>query len=183
MVLGALWRSLVLTTLIGCMFVGNINGASKIKGLATMIKKFNTFTPLQNFEIPLEPENTLATSFYTKEKGNEPAFYQRYTDLMRRGITDDTKFMVFRKHPKAMGWGNRIRGTISSFVLALLTGRVMIIEHEMFESHFLPYERDGVLVDWRPLLAKDICTKENTKWVQKDMMTNVDIKTELAEKR
>lgn len=48
----------------------------------------------------------------------------------------DPKFVVYKSCK--MGWGNRLRGTLSVFILGLVTDRIFIQKHQMFTDNFKP---------------------------------------------
>ncbi len=51
-------------------------------------------------------------------------------------LRDRLRFAIYQLSDYPMGWGNRIRGMLAVFLLALITDRIFLVHHEMLTTHF-----------------------------------------------
>lgn len=73
--------------------------------------------------------------------------YKRIYDTEMAKSPEERKFVVFQYRPGDAGWGNRIMGMITAAQYALITQRMLVIDHPLYTLAFeLP---PGDPVDWR----------------------------------
>lgn len=112
-------------------------------------------------------------------------WFQHYMTLYRNMLIDRTikpKFAIYKKHKYSMGWGNRLRGKLSTFILALVTGRIFIQDHQMFTENFEPPlipTKDGkslVPLKWNYSEQSHICENGLNFYFQNKELEKIGIK-------
>lgn len=88
---------------------------------------------------------TLLPGLYNSRMVSE---YVRIYEMNMMKPPRERRFALYRWERDGPGWGNRLTSTMAVFLFSLLTGRILVVQNELFTRAFDPPVVNGVTLEW-----------------------------------